>query len=137
MQSYNNPDPASLLDVSFSDLLNAVIGPEDVEEANRLLAENWDPMGDQLNSTGGAGMLQVQTGQMVSMGPSGQLTSPTQNNTQVISGQPLLMTQMVSIGKVMQLTSMKQMVALGQIVQTASPAQSGQTGLTYQYVSSA
>jgi len=134
MQSYNTPnqvpDAAPLFDGSLVDLLTEVINPEDMEGLDEFLS---DAAGDLLNSPDVTGVPQVQ---MAS-------TSPTQNSSQVPSAQPLLTTQMGSMGQMVQLSSMKQMdamgqmvqlsstkqmVAMGQMVQTASTMQSGQTG---------
>ena len=64
MKSNNNPnqvpDPAAFLYVSFSYLLNSIINREDIEEAKKILGENWNPMEDQVNSLDGTGVPQVQ-----------------------------------------------------------------------------
>jgi len=151
MQSNNTPnqvpDAAPLFDASLMEILHEVINPEDMEGLDEFLS---DVAGDLLNSPDGTGVPQVQMPSTsmspvatAQYNPSAQMPLMIQTNSQVASAQPLLTTQMVSMGKVVQLTSMKQMGAMGQIVQsasktqvismgqmvqTASTTQSGQTG---------
>ncbi len=128
MQANNNqnqvPSPTTLLDGSLIDLLHTAISQEDLEEYDKFLLEST---AQQMNSTL-SGQSPLVTGMTAQSNPSTQMPLAIQMSSQVASAQPLLMTQMVSMGKVMQLTSTKQMVALGQIVQTTSTAQSGQIG---------
>ena len=117
MQSNNSPnqlpDPAVSIDPTLANLLIEVISPEDLEGLDELL--HLMP-GANLNVTDGTGMLQVQTDQMASI-------SPTQMSSQVPSAQPLLTTQMGSMGQMVQLSSTKQMVQTGLIPQYDQSAQ--------------
>ena len=153
MQSNNTsnqvPDAAPLFDADLVDLLTEVINPEDMEGLDEFLT---DVAGNLLNSPDGTGVPQVQmpsTSMAMSpvataqYNPSAQMPLMIQTNSQVASAQSLLTTQMVAMGNVVQVTSMKQMgamgqivqsasktqvVSMGQMVQTASTTQSGQTG---------
>ena len=82
MQSNNSPnqipEPAMNFDATLMNLLTEVIAPAQYDEMDEFLR---DVARDQLNSADGTGLLQVQTGQVASMGQSGYLTSPTQNNS--------------------------------------------------------
>ena len=124
MQSNNNlnqlPDPSTLFNGSFVDLINTAGSPEDLQQMDEQLGvDAYDLLASITSSPDVTGTSQVQTGQIASTGQSGQLASTLQTT----SAQPILTMLMPLMSQTVQTSSTTQsipMVPVTPLPQTVS-----------------